>query len=158
MAESPPTEIDAVAALALVQRGDDPAEDRERHDEHEGDERELGRVLSAVPSRSLTGLPESIGVAEVARQDAADPVEVLRRGAGGSVPSSSFSVVDRLLVGERARGCARPTLPGQHLRAEEDDEAQEPERDEPEPEPPEMKRAMRERPGLGRRAAARRPG
>ena len=48
---------DTVDGAGRVERRDDAAEDRERHDEDEGEHGELERVAERGPDSSLTGTP-----------------------------------------------------------------------------------------------------
>ena len=134
VADRPPTEMSAVARRALVHGGEDAAEDRERHDDDERQQRQLGRghqrVEHDVRHRPVHGTTE---VAEVAGDEARRSSPRYCTISGRSVPSCWLSCVDRGLVGERAED-APPHVAGQHLRGEEDEDAEQQQRDQAESE------------------------
>jgi hypothetical protein len=123
----------AIDQAIALEGGDDSTEDRQRHDEHEGEGGELERVDERVADESRNGEAVGEGFAEITLEEARDPVPVL--GPEGAVGAKLLvQVVDGRLVGERAEDAAGDVA-GQHLRAEEDDDAEQPERDERETEP-----------------------
>ena len=87
----------------------------------------LSELTSASPTRSLDRDAVGERLAQVALEEARDPVPVLReQGLVGA--ELRVEGVDRRLVGERAEDPAGDVA-GQDLRADEDDHAQQEERD-----------------------------
>jgi len=117
---------EAVAQASFLQRGDDSAEDPERHDEQEGQEGELGGLLERGADDVAYGPPLRVGLAEVSLRDPADPVDVPDDDA--AVRAELF--VQRLDCGGVGEGAEDATtdVARQNLRAQEDDDAQKPER------------------------------
>jgi hypothetical protein len=110
-----------------VERRHDSAQDPEGDDEEEGEQGELGRVAEGraddVRDRPALG----VRLAEIALDEARDPVAI----ADEDVAIGSELLVQRRdggWIGERAEDAAGDVA-GKNLRAEEDDDAQEPERD-----------------------------
>ena len=112
----------------VAEPGDHAAEDRERHEDHEGDERELERVLERgpeqVPRRHLLRQRR----AEVAVQDARSPSPCTATTSDRFVPSCSLSASTDSWVAN-GPSTARPTLPGRMLDDREDDHAEQDQRD-----------------------------
>jgi hypothetical protein len=113
-----------------VQRGVDAAEDRQRDDDDEGEDGELERVDQRVAEHLGDGTAEGERVAHVERQQAGDPVEVLRdQRFVGAEPL--VQGVHRPLVRERPED-RPPDVARQNLRADEHDEAEQHQRDQAE--------------------------
>ena len=60
-----------VGGPTLVQRRSHPTQDPERHDEQEGEERELGRVPERRPDHLVDRSPEGVRLARVTLEDPA---------------------------------------------------------------------------------------
>ena len=112
VADSPPTEIRRSRTLPSWMRRDHAAEDGERHDDDEGQQREL----APRPRARRRGPPTRGG--RCAGDSPRSPVRKLaiqsqycddQRAVGAQL---LVERVDRRLVGERARGSAAPTSPG----------------------------------------------
>jgi hypothetical protein len=110
-----------------VERRHDAAHDAERDDEQEGEQRELGRVAEGgaddVRDRPALG----VRLAEIALDEARDPVAVADEDVAVG-PELLVQRRDGGRIGERAEDAAGDVA-GQDLGAEEDDDAQQPERD-----------------------------
>ena len=112
---------------AGAQRGEHAAQDPERHDDHEREERELQRADERVPDEISDRRRVLVRGAEVAGHHATRPVEVALRDR---VVHAELLVqqVDGPLVRERAEDRAA-RVAGQELRRREDDDAEQDERD-----------------------------
>ena len=111
------------------------AEHRDRDDDQEGEEGELGRVSERWPEEVSDGPVERVRVAEIALEDAADPVSVLDEDRAVRA-ELLVELVDGLLIRERPEDRAADVA-GKKLRGDEENHAQEEERDERQPESPE---------------------
>ena len=120
--------------LPLECRGN-AAEHRDRDDDQEGEEGELGRVSERRPEEVTDGPVERVRVAEIALKDAADPVSVLDDDRPVRA-ELLVELVDRLLSRERAEDRATDVA-GEKLRRGEENHAEEEQRDERQPESPE---------------------
>ena len=122
-----------VCEPVTAERCDDTAENRERDDQDEGERGELERVHERVADQLTGGDAQRVRLAEVAGQEARDPVPVLgqQRLVGAEL---LVEVVDGGLVGERSEDPAADVT-GENVRGEEDEHAEEEERDRRQAEP-----------------------
>ena len=120
----------------FVERGQDAAEDPERHDDQEGKQGELGRVPERRADHLLDRAAEGVRLAQVALEDPGHPVAVAEPGAAGRCRAPR-SAPRRSRVPRTGPRMLRATSPGSTCAGDEDDHAQQPERDEGERDPPE---------------------